>query len=262
MEACTQLGLNWEKVAEPELPEPEHNNSQDIDELVREVRQRVQPYIQERCGTMRVLDMNQPIALGDIYTSVNILDKITGRRGLELSQLMRDADPEKFERFCLGNVRKRCVPGLEAVETFSKLMILGKPGAGKTTFLKHLAIQCIGGQFQGDRVPVLIALKDFAETTGQPDLLEYIDRSIATNPVGARHAVPLPMILGAGRALILLDGLDEVRDADSSRLLRQIQEFSQQFPQNQFVITCRIAAKEYTFEKFTEVEIADIPDLK
>ncbi|MFM6003302.1 MAG: NACHT domain-containing protein, partial [Sphaerospermopsis kisseleviana] len=29
------------------------------------------------------------------------------------------------------------------------------------------------------------------------------------------------------------------------------------FQQNQFVMTCRIAAKEYTFEKFTEVEVAD-----
>ena len=260
MEVCTQLGLNWEKVAEPELPEPEENDSQDIDALVREVRQRVQPYIQERCGTMRVLDMNQPIALGDIYTSVNILDKITGRRGLELSELMRDADPEKFERFCLGNVRERCVPGLEAVETFSKLMILGKPGAGKTTFLKHLAIQCIGGQFQGDQVPVFITLKDFVEADGKPGLLEYIDQLIATNPLGARYTVPLATILGAGRALILLDGLDEVRDADSSRVLRQIREFSQQFPQNQFVITCRIAAREYTFEQFTEVEIADFDD--
>ncbi len=60
--------------------------------------------------------------------------------------------------------------------------------------------------------------------------------------------------------MILLDGLDEVRDADSSRVLRQIREFSQQFPQNQFVITCRIAAWEYTFEQFTEVEIADFED--
>jgi predicted NACHT family NTPase len=260
MEVCTQLGLNWEEIAEPESPEPEQNDSQDIDALVREVRQRVQPYIQERCGTMRVLDMNQPIALGDIYTSVNILDKITGRRGLELSELMRDADPEKFERFCLGNVREQRVPGLKAVETFSKLMILGKPGAGKTTFLKHLAIHCIGGKFQGDRVPVFVTLKDFAEADGKPGLLEYIDQLIATNPVGARYTVPLPTILGAGKALILLDGLDEVRDADSSRVLRQIQEFSQQFPQNQFVITCRIAAKEYTFERFTEVEIADFDD--
>jgi predicted NACHT family NTPase len=54
--------------------------------------------------------------------------------------------------------------------------------------------------------------------------------------------------------------LDEVRDADSSRVLRQIQEFLQQFSQNQFVITCRIAAREYTFEQFTEVEIADFDD--
>jgi predicted NACHT family NTPase len=63
-----------------------------------------------------------------------------------------------------------------------------------------------------------------------------------------------------GQALILLDGLDEVRDADNSRVLRQIRDFSQQFPQNQFVITCRIAAREYTFEQFTEVEIADFDD--
>jgi predicted NACHT family NTPase len=60
--------------------------------------------------------------------------------------------------------------------------------------------------------------------------------------------------------LILLDGLDEVRDADNSRVLRQIREFSQDFHQNQFVITCRIAAREYTFEQFTEVEIADFDD--
>ena len=125
MEVCTQLGLNWEEIAEPELPESEQNDSQDIDAPVQEVREQIQPYIQERCGTMRVLDMTQPITLGEIYTSVNILEKITGRRGVELAELMRDVSPEKFERFCLGNVREQRVPGLKAVETFSKLMILG-----------------------------------------------------------------------------------------------------------------------------------------
>ena len=115
MEVCTQLGLNWEEIAEPESPEPEQNDSQDIEALVQEVRQRVQPYIQERCRTMRVLDMTQPITLGDIYTSVNILKKITGRRGVQLTELMRDVSPEKFDRFCLGDVRERRVPGLEAI---------------------------------------------------------------------------------------------------------------------------------------------------
>jgi predicted NACHT family NTPase len=267
MEVCKELGLNWEEIAESELPEPEQNDSQDIDALVREVRERIQPYIQERCGTMRVLDMTQPVALGDIYTSVNILEKLTRYRELKPGGLMRDTSPEKFERFCLGDVREKGVPGLEAVEKFSKLMILGKPGAGKTTFLKHLAIQSIGSKFQGDRVPVFITLKDFAEADGKPDLLEYITRLVAMFSIREQRLAPLQPniavmqeILNQGGALILLDGLDEVRDADSNQLLRQIREFSQQFPQNQFVITCRIAAREYTFEQFTEVEIADFND--
>jgi predicted NACHT family NTPase len=287
---CKALDLPWNEIEEsakqpkPECPQPKQGKESDIDALVREVRERIQPYIQEKCGTMRVLDMSQPIGLGEIYTNVNILEKLTGRRGLELAELMRDTSPEKFERFCLGDVREQRVPGLEAVETFSKLMILGKPGAGKTTFLKHLAIQCIGGVFQGDRVPVFITLKDFAEAPKQPDLLEYIDRvvpmpfdpsptpprrgeGLSDSPFPAseggrrvRSSVSIREILKRGRTLILLDGLDEVRDADSSRVLRQIQEFSQHFSQNQFVITCRIAAREYTFEQFSEVEIADFDD--
>ncbi|MFB8788003.1 MAG: NACHT domain-containing protein [Potamolinea sp.] len=249
-----------------------------IDALVQELRQLVQPDIQERCGTMRVLDMTQPIALGDIYTSVNILEKITGRRGFERSELMQDVSPETFERFGLGDIRERRIPGLEAVAKFSKLMILGKPGAGKTTFLKHLAIACISGRFQVERVPVFITLKDFAEAKGKPDLLEYITDPSPTPPRsgeglssdspfpgreggrGVRSSIPIREILDRGRALILLDGLDEVRDTDSSRVLQQIREFSHQFHQNQFIITCRIAAREYTFETFTEVEIADFND--
>jgi predicted NACHT family NTPase len=264
------LELTWEDGdLEPAIKgrEPDKKTASDIDALVQEVREQIQPYIQERCGTMRVLDMTQPITLGEIYTSVKILEKITGRRGVELAELMRDVSPEKFERFCLGDVQEQRVPGLEAVEKFSKLMILGKPGAGKTTFLKHLAIQCIGGEFQSDRVPVFITLKDFAEADGQPNLLEYINRLVVMPSVGAQGLAPLQPnvavmleILRQGWALILLDGLDEVRDADSRRVLRQIREFSQHFSQNQFVITCRIAAREYTFEKFTEVEIADFDD--
>jgi predicted NACHT family NTPase len=57
--------------------------------------------------------------------------------------------------------------------------------------------------------------------------------------------------------LVLLDGLDEVREEDTKRVLTQIREVADKFHTNQFVITCRIAAKDYTFERFTEVEVAD-----
>ncbi|MEX0271587.1 NACHT domain-containing protein [Leptolyngbyaceae cyanobacterium UHCC 1019] len=243
-EACRLLDLLIKDIAEPEEETPDPS----IVELVSKARSQIQTYTQERCGTMRVLDMTQPIDLDNIYIQVNILHKLTRSRGSELAELLREGSLENFDRFCIGNVQQKRVPGLEAVEKFSKLMILGKPGAGKTTFLKHLAMQCIDGKFQGDRVPFFITLKEFAEEKGEPGLLEFCDR------LARMGAIEL---FRNGRALVLLDGLDEVREADASRVLRQIQQFSVQFPGNQFVITCRIAAREYTFEQFTEVEVAD-----
>jgi hypothetical protein len=104
------LTKRYQRPAEPSVIS---DSEETIDALVQQMRQRIQPYIQERCGTMRVLDMSQPIGLGDIYTNVNILEKITRTRGLEVAELIRNADPEKVERFCLGNVRERHLPGLE-----------------------------------------------------------------------------------------------------------------------------------------------------
>ncbi len=228
-----------------------------IQTLVQKTRQQIQPYIQECCGTMRVLDMTQPIELGKIYTNVNILEKITGKTWREIAQLQEKVSRENFERWCRGTVKEERIPGIEAAEKFSKLMILGKPGAGKTTFLKHLAIQCIGGAFQAERVPVFITLKDFSDVQEHPNLLEYLQRLLKGYSDEMEDISTLTSLLKAGKFLILLDGLDEVREIDSSRILKEIKDLSQQFPQNQFVITCRIAAKEYTFEKFTEVEVAD-----
>jgi predicted NACHT family NTPase len=234
----------------------------DIDTLVQEIRKQVKPNVKERCGTMRVLDMTQPIELtGErgIYTSVNILEKITGRRRLEIPELIQNCDQEEFDRFGLSRVTEKRVPGLEAVQRYSKLMVLGKPGAGKTTFLKYLAMQCIEGQFQANRVPLFITLKDFAEASKQPDLLEYIAQQLSVCGVSDTN-LKAEKLLRQGKALILLDGLDEVREEDTKRVLKQILEISDQFHTNQFVITCRIASKEYTFERFTEVEVADFDE--
>ena len=148
VELCQKLDLNWEEIAGIASQPIAQDTINPSVELVQMLRDRIRPHLQERCGKMRVLDMSQPIDLDDIYTSVNILEKITGRRGLKLSELLQTVSAENVERFSLGAVKGKPIPGLEAVEKYSKMMILGKPGAGKTTFLKHLAIQCIGGKFQ------------------------------------------------------------------------------------------------------------------
>ncbi|MEC4817858.1 MAG: NACHT domain-containing NTPase [Scytonema sp. PMC 1069.18] len=264
LEICGKLGLDYQKVAGltetiTEVLVEEQDSSIDIDHLVQSCREKVKPYIKERCGTMRVLDMTLPIGLDDIYTNVNILETITGRRRLKIedlqAELLQNSDTEELDRFGLCETQKR-VPGLNAVQEHSKLMVLGKPGAGKTTFLKYLAIQCIEGQFQSDRFPIFITLKDFAEAPKQPSILEYIAQQLSKCKVTDAN-LKAEQLLEQGKVLILLDGLDEVREEDTKRVLKQVQEFSYQYHTNQFVITCRIAAKEYTFQGFTEVEVAD-----
>ncbi|MEM8610821.1 MAG: NACHT domain-containing NTPase [Cyanobacteria bacterium P01_H01_bin.105] len=227
----------------------------DVNTLVKVSREIVKSIIQQRCSTIRVLDMEQPIGLSDIYTSVNILEKLTGRQRLNITELLKNFKPEEFDRLGLGQVAQSRVPGLEAVQRYNKLMVLGKPGAGKTTFLKYLAIQCIEGSFQANCVPISITLKDFAEAPDQPALLTFILGGL-TDVSKADFST----ILQAGRALLLLDGLDEVREVDASRVLREIQTFADRYPENQFVITCRIAARDYLFQQFTEVEVADFDE--
>ena len=211
-----------------------------------------------RCGVMRVLDMSQPIGLNDIYTNVNILEKINGRRRLDITDLLKVCVSDEFERPGLGKITQDRVPGLEAVQKYSKLIVLGKPGAGKTTFLKHVAIQCSFGRLQAHRVPIFITLKDFAETEQRLSLLEYATEQFAGYGVSEPGVVE--RLLLQGRALILLDGLDEIRETDCYRVLQEVRTFSAQFHLNNFIITCRIATREYTLEQFTEVEVADFDE--
>ncbi|HEY9888733.1 MAG TPA: NACHT domain-containing NTPase [Candidatus Obscuribacterales bacterium] len=270
MQVCDRLNLDWQAIAGLSVPSPALAipslpvAAPNLDALVQTWRRQVYPSIRERCGTMRVLDMSHPVAVNDIYTSVNILEQITGRQYKQIDDLLHNCDRESFERLGLGAIAEERIPALEAVQTYKKLIILGKPGAGKTTFLKYLAIQCNEAKYEPDCLPLFITLKDFAESQHSPNLLTYIatsagyDRSIESNDSELFDG--LNQVLAAGRALILLDGLDEVRSEDHQRVIKEIRTFSERFWQNQFVMTCRIAAWDYVFEKFTEVEVADFDE--
>jgi predicted NACHT family NTPase len=251
---CQELDLDWIQISELESIE-KLDRPPNLDELVETIRINIYDSIQKRCGTMRVLDMEQPITIDSIYTSVNILEKISRNQRRSIEELLDGCEIKNFDRFILGRKQER-IPALEAVERHEKLLILGKPGAGKTTFLKWLALQCNVGKFSQNRVPLFIILKEFAETEGQPDLLGFIAKQLTE--CGIENGLMVgAKILQAGRSIVLLDGLDEVKAQDYDRVLKTIRQTAEKFDASQFVITCRIAAKEYIFEQFTEVEVAD-----
>lgn len=134
--------MEWRDIAALEPDQKHDNTSFNIDNLVQDIRTKIRSTIQRRYGTIRVLDMTKPLGLTDIYTNVNILEQIAGHGHLTIAELLKGFDPESenFARFGLSRITKERVPGIEAVERYPKLMILGKPVSGKTTFLKYLAI--------------------------------------------------------------------------------------------------------------------------
>jgi predicted NACHT family NTPase len=261
-EICFQLDLQPEEIAiqlqveEPTAQEKVQDLANEIDALVTRVRSERHDKIQDQCGTLHLLDIARPVGLDDLYVEVNILEEITSQRWLEISDL-QGFKPEEFDRLGLGKVRQEQVPGLKAVERYAKLMVLGKPGAGKTTFLQYLAIQCNQGHFQSANVPIFIRLKNFAEDAldeGNFSLLNYINQEFSRNGVSEQDVETL---LNHGKTLMLLDGLDEVPEAVSDEVIKQIRKVAEKYYKNQLIITCRIAAQEYRFQGFTEVEIAD-----
>ena len=74
---------------------------------------------------MRIFDMTQPIGLGEIYTQVNILEKILGQRRKEITELIAICDLAEFSRFNFGEVKEKKIAGTEAVSKYKKLLVLG-----------------------------------------------------------------------------------------------------------------------------------------
>ena len=256
---CLILDLDWREIAiDPPAAFIQLRESipTDNNDLVQQVRSQRQSTIQDQCGILQLLDVNRPVNIDDIYVDVNILEEITSQQWLAIADL-QNLDPAQFDRVGLGEVDQKQLPGMLAVETYSKLRVLGKPGVGKTTFLKHLAILCNRGEFASHQVPIFIALRDFAEDSRDDakfSLLNYINQIFLAS--GISNPSVLETLLQAGQVLLLLDGMDEILKRDITPVLREIRKFSEKYHKNQFVVSCRTAAQNLQLRGFTDVEIA------
>lgn len=206
--------------------------------------------MQNLCGEVRVLGKPEPMTLEGLFTDVYILDKPTAYNRFDICQLR--SDPELLER---GNRQH----GLEVVKQIknNRLFILGKPGAGKTTFLKYLTLRAIKGEIQ--KIPIFVSLKEWADS--KLELMPFLVQQFEICNFPDAQAF-IEHILKRGEALMLFDGLDEVQQdgEQRSRFIDVLRDFSKKYLLTQCVITCRIAATDYSFEQFIYVEVADFTE--
>ncbi|MBD2449707.1 NACHT domain-containing protein [Nostoc sp. FACHB-152] len=248
---CTVL---LEKKSYTEAVNEIKNNHPDIEEYSLDSYWK---HLERKCKMMKVLDMNEPRPIDSIYVRFSLIKNPHASRQQTIQSLLNYPDNELHE-----NVYKRLrfsgnesyEPALDAAIKYQKLIILGKPGAGKTTFLKYLAMHFIAEESNDKVIPIFIALRDISDNGGHFSLLDEIIKEFTNCMPNSEKNVS--KLLERGQCLILLDGLDEIK-VDNNSIYSQIDEFTEKFPDNRFIITCRNAACDYVFNDFTEVEVAD-----
>lgn len=254
-----------------DIPQPEVYELKPINELVATVRSQLDTIERERHGTMLLWRVNEPVPVEEIYVDVEILERPTKEFSSDKDGLLQTFQPEdraSFYTMGLGKPGRR-LAGMKAVEqSFNRnlhLMVLGLPGSGKTTFLQHLLMQCLGGgvPFLAHRIPVLMRLRDydFSASLGAVASSRSGDRSILMTYIrgclDSCSDAEFDALLQDGRLWILLDGLDEVPKQDSKSVIRQIEQLVNHCGQNRVVLSCRTQATEHRFRQFLEVQIAD-----
>ncbi|MFZ5826587.1 MAG: NACHT domain-containing protein [Bacillota bacterium] len=140
-----------------------------------------------------------------------------------------------------------------------KLVIVGDPGAGKTTLLRHLTLQMSSGNISGweHLVPVYISLNAlFKERkSGDPSdivdyFFDYFSREAPGLGIPATSDIWLRDLLSEGRAVILWDGLDEVKGYDSvshhmsaeEEAILLIRRITERYKSAPVLVTCRRGA--------------------
>ena len=133
-------------------------------------------------------------------------------------------------------------------ENGQNLVIIGAPGSGKTTLLKHMALMLAGRTKQRQtevprKLPILLFLRDHAEKIKEnADFL--LAQAVKDSITKFNGPAPPPgwfeAALAGGQCLVMLDGLDEIADADIRKgVVTWVETQMVAHGRNAFVVTSR-----------------------
>ncbi|MYT69804.1 MULTISPECIES: NACHT domain-containing protein [unclassified Streptomyces] len=114
-----------------------------------------------------------------------------------------------------------------------RVLLRGEAGSGKTTLIQWLAVTA------ADRVPFVLPLRTLVRTAALPAPADFL------SSVGCPLTAPggwAERVLGTGRALVLVDGLDEIPAADRHRVRDWVTSLIGAYAGNRWLLTSRPTA--------------------
>lgn len=212
----------------------------------------------KRHGILKALGMREAVPLESVYTAVQFLDEQQIRSFESIQNLEAAYRETKQRNFQQQDCQKQ--EGLKIANQKQYLMVLGQPGAGKSTFLRKIGLEALKGKrggYQQNCIPIFIELKTFKSSQIEIEKVIVEEFKICGFPSSEQFIAKL---LEEGKLLILLDGLDEVPTVNTNEVISQIQNFVDRYDKNRFIVSCRTAAYRNNFKRFTDVKLADFDD--
>ena len=137
---------------------------------------------------------------------------------------------------------------VQKLRYYSRYMVLtGTGGLGKSMMLRHLLLDSIANYKEQHQVPFFVQLKDFA--SGYIDFTDYLSKQISSLCDLDRDGII--SILTQNRALILLDGFDEMKTEYLDVFFDYFDKFVDLYDSNIFVISSRPGYRVINFNRFS-----------
>ncbi|MCD7739651.1 MAG: NACHT domain-containing protein [Lachnospiraceae bacterium] len=152
---------------------------------------------------------------------------------------------------------------VESITARTNFIILsGIGGLGKSMMMRHLLLDAIDHYEKYKLLPIFVPLKDY--TAEYKSLFDFIyeiydsyggNRSFTYSRRNIKSLYELREIMESGRCLFLLDGLDEIKAAIRPKFERQLENLTNGYRENIFILSSRPYTNYVKFGRFVKMDL-------